>query len=517
MIAITAWMTFAHSAVGAEQPQAEFSAEKVYVFGDVHGAFEPLMRLLSGNGLIDDEQRWSGGTAHLVSVGDLLDRGARSREVMDLLRRLQTEAAEAGGRVHVVLGNHEVMNLTGDLRDVSDAEFAAFAASSAEPSTQPATATDVPIGGETEPLPLGYAEHRAAFAADGEYGSWLLSLPAIIKVNQTLFVHGGLSPLLTGRSISEINADVRAELATAVAEQSGERIASDALLGSGGPFWYRGSAACHPLLETPVLERQLEALQASTLVVGHTPTPRRRIRQRLNARVYVVDTGMLAKVYRGEPYLLRFEAGASAPTVLDSAGTSSAPDWWHPLVQREPLAQTATEGTVVKASKSATKRAVAQFKLDRELGLWMIPYTTANAGNKGYVQHVTGTWLTEKERIEQGRNYSNHCVLGHQNLLVAAFDALIGNTTRTRETLLVHRATGHLRLAPVKDSFGVTTKLPVYAASPTLPPAMAAQLQALDSTRLQALLGDLLSPRQLSALIKRRDKILEWPRAELEF
>ena len=61
---------------------------------------------------------WAAGRAHVVSLGDLLDRGADSRKVMDLLMRLQGEAAAAGGQLHVVLGNHEAMNLLGDLRYV---------------------------------------------------------------------------------------------------------------------------------------------------------------------------------------------------------------------------------------------------------------------------------------------------------------------------------------------------------------------------------------------------------------
>ena len=505
-------------AATAAEPQVEFTADKVYVFGDVHGAFEPLMQLLRGNGLIDDNDRWSGGSAHLVSVGDMLDRGAQSRDVMDLLRRLQSEAKETGGRVHVVLGNHEVMNLTGDLRDVSDAEFAAFAESAAASGSAPAPLPEPanPAEDQAEPLPVGYAEHRAAFAAEGEYGRWLLSLPVMIKINRILFVHGGLSPLLANRTVAQINADVRAELVTAIAEQSGERIASGTLLGSGGPLWYRGSAGCHRLLEAPILEAQLAALQADTLVIGHTPTPRRRVRARLNARVYAVDTGMLASVYRGKPYLLKFETGASAPTVLNAVGATSEPDWWHPLVKRNASGIAAADGTAVKAGKTATKRAIAQFRLDRELGLWMIPETIANENGKGYVQNVTGNWITERERIEQDKQFNNHCVLGHQNLLVAAFDALIGNTTRTVDTLLIYRATGYLRLAPVKGTFGTTTTLPAYASQPSLPPAMADRLQSLDAAKIEELLGDLLSPRQQSALLKRRDKILLWPRTALE-
>ena len=78
-------------------------------------------------GVIDADFNWSGGKTHLVSLGDLLDRGPESRKVVELLMKLDGQAEKAGGAVHLALGNHEVMVMTGDLRYVSAAEFAAFA------------------------------------------------------------------------------------------------------------------------------------------------------------------------------------------------------------------------------------------------------------------------------------------------------------------------------------------------------------------------------------------------------
>jgi len=118
-------------AVGARAEESQQVAwqgvERVVAFADVHGAYAELTALLRSVGVVDEDLRWTGGRTHLVSLGDLLDRGADSRKVMDLLMRLQGEAASAGGRVHVVLGNHEAMNVLGDLRYVDPGEFAAFA------------------------------------------------------------------------------------------------------------------------------------------------------------------------------------------------------------------------------------------------------------------------------------------------------------------------------------------------------------------------------------------------------
>ena len=105
----------ARGAVAAQQVEWK-NVERVVAFADVHGAYSELTALLQSQGVVDADLHWKAGRTHLVSLGDLLDRGDDSRKVMDLLMRLQSEAAAAGGRVHVVVGNHEAMNVLGDLR-----------------------------------------------------------------------------------------------------------------------------------------------------------------------------------------------------------------------------------------------------------------------------------------------------------------------------------------------------------------------------------------------------------------
>ena len=118
----------AASASAAAAGQVEWSGvDRVVAFADVHGAYDEVTALLKSVQVVDSDLRWTGGKTHLVSLGDLLDRGDDSRKVMDLLMRLQDEAATAGGRVHVLLGNHEAMNVLGDLRYVDPGEYSAFA------------------------------------------------------------------------------------------------------------------------------------------------------------------------------------------------------------------------------------------------------------------------------------------------------------------------------------------------------------------------------------------------------
>ena len=113
------------SASSADQWQFS-EVDRIVAVSDIHGAYDALVETFQIAGVIDTELGWSGAKTHLVVTGDLLDRGADSRKVMDLIIRHEREAQHAGGQVHQLLGKHEVMNLIGDVRYVADGEYAAF-------------------------------------------------------------------------------------------------------------------------------------------------------------------------------------------------------------------------------------------------------------------------------------------------------------------------------------------------------------------------------------------------------
>ena len=111
---------------GTQDPGVWTNVERIVAIGDIHGDYDQLAAVLKSAGLIDDQGSWTGGKTHLVQVGDVLDRGPDSRKAMDLLMRIEKEAPEAGGYVHALIGNHEAMNVYGDLRYTSMGEYAAF-------------------------------------------------------------------------------------------------------------------------------------------------------------------------------------------------------------------------------------------------------------------------------------------------------------------------------------------------------------------------------------------------------
>jgi hypothetical protein len=300
---------------------------RVVAVGDVHGAYEPFVALLREARLLDDRERWIGGDAWLVQTGDVLDRGPDSKRVIDLLRRLQREAARAGGAVYPLLGNHELMRLQGDYRYVSEGEYAAFrrrdsqalreanleravraAAARAADAQQPFDAAAFREQFLAE-IPLGWLELRAAYGPSETYGEWLRSLPAVVVINGIAFLHGGISAAVAPLGCRGVNGAVEKEL-------HGARDTQGAALGSdeAGPLWYRGLATEREDSFAPTLEQILAEFGVRAFVVGHTPQPGRVV-ARFGGRVIVIDSGML-----GERF---YPGGAAAALELDGAAITA--------------------------------------------------------------------------------------------------------------------------------------------------------------------------------------------------
>jgi hypothetical protein len=295
------------------RPVAQTPADtvpRIVAVGDVHGGFDQFVTVLRQAGVIDQRNRWIGGRTQLVQTGDVLDRGADSRKALDLLMALEGPAERAGGRLHALLGNHEVMNVIGDLRYVSEGEYAAFRTPSSE------ALRDAAFGLLADPArkddaayraawnagrPLGWVEHRQAFGPEGRYGRWLRRRDAIARVGGLVFVHGGLSPSMARVTILEINERIRRELAQPAPLEDGFSVDGD------GPLWYRGLAQAPEAALAAHVDRLLELLDARHIVIGHTILAPAII-PRFNGKVIAIDVG-LSPVYGGPPACLLVENG----------------------------------------------------------------------------------------------------------------------------------------------------------------------------------------------------------------
>ncbi len=354
-------ISFAPSGTAAKQ-YAWTDVSRIVAISDPHGAYEAMVATLANAEVIDGDRNWSGRDTHLVITGDLMDRGADSRKVMDLVMQLEEQALADGGMVHLLLGNHEVMNLVGDLRYVAPGEYAAFAEDESEEDRERwfriFVAQQLNLGEPDEDAlraefnkdrPPGFFGHRQAFSSDGKYGKWLMDKPLIVVVNGNAFVHGGLPPLVAELGLDGINETLGSQVAQYVAQvdvlnlagvfdpalnfyrhaEEAERLVVMTTLSAdvrnalqtvtelhesdvhsvAGPLWYRGNVGCSTLVEGDRLAAALQAVGAERVIIGHTPTQSREVLARHDGRVIEIDTGMLSRYYKGAGHALIIENG----------------------------------------------------------------------------------------------------------------------------------------------------------------------------------------------------------------
>jgi hypothetical protein len=517
------------------------------------------------------------------------------------------------------------MNVLGDLRYVAADEFAAYAAD--EDPAERTGARDAFLArqaGATAAdfdrlFPPGFFAHRRLLGPQGRYGGWLLGLPAAVRINDTVYMHGGPSALLHGRDIEQLNRDYKAAVneylaaasaveaagliaiedayaqrpdaastrlqamppgatrdALAAAVERFRRADDDPLLGPTGPNWYRGAAFCNECAEADVLRPFLERAGVRRVVIGHTVARNGMVVSRFDGAVVKLDAGMNRAVYRGRPAALVSE-GVSSRVVyaLPTVPPAEVPP--EPLylssqsIEEAAVADILARGTIETtltcapgvletrvtldgrsvnaifeaAPPEAVKRELAAYRLDRALGLGLVPATVAreHAGQAGLLQGRPANWASEQDRqnarggalaglacqtitaapqSEPARRpppsdgkpprlpSGGWCDLGAQFQLAYAFDALIGNQARTPERYLYDADASTLFLTGHGESFGSSTQLPKALEGPLAKTGaeMQQRLRRLDAATVEAAIGELVGTRAVKPLLQRRDRIL---------
>lgn len=280
--------------------------ERIVAIGDLHGDYDHYIATLQAAGLVDKKGKWSGGETHLVQTGDIPDRGPDTREIIEHITRLAKQARRKGGMVHNLIGNHEAMNVYGDLRYVSAGEYEAFVTNRSESlrdryfeaymnnleAQDPETVAALPENYREEwnaKYPLGWVEHRMAWDPawnpEGEYVEWVLDKKVAIQINDIIFLHGGISGFYCQNTLESLTAMVRDSLADFDPAQPG--IVEDEF----GPLWYRGLSGVEPQASMETVDAILQNHGASHIVVGHTPT-QGVIWPNYDAKVIMIDTGI---------------------------------------------------------------------------------------------------------------------------------------------------------------------------------------------------------------------------------
>ena len=265
------------------------SARRVVAIGDVHGDLAATHAALRLSGLIDDGGHWSGGDTVLVQTGDVLDRGDDEQAILDLLIGLQAEAKKAGGAVHLLQGNHELMNAAGDFRYVTAGGWRDF---------QDAPGVD-PADPRATRYPPDQRARVAAFLPGGSYAKKLAPHPVVVIVGDTVFAHGGVTPKYAA-DIERINAEVASWLI------GGSPKGAQIVMKPDSPVWSRHFSDDPDAADCALLDQSLGTMKAKRMVVGHTV--QKKISAACDDRVWRIDVGM-ASHYGGTPQALELVDG----------------------------------------------------------------------------------------------------------------------------------------------------------------------------------------------------------------
>jgi hypothetical protein len=248
------------------------NVDSIFVVGDVHGRYDQLINLLQKATIIDSQLSWTGGNNHLVFLGDLFDRGDNVTKVLWFIYDLEEKAKIAGGEVHLVLGNHEIMIMSKDLRYLSRKE------------------ASIAIAHKTT---YDYLFHPTKSLL----GSWLTSKTSVLKIDDVLFAHGGVVELETN-SIKGynglVNSKVKDPMFLDIMQEYPDSTKYNPIAWNNmryffyredAPFWFRGYVQSDTL--GPTLRSMLLNFNSKVHVVAHTI--QKTITSRYNGKLLTTD------------------------------------------------------------------------------------------------------------------------------------------------------------------------------------------------------------------------------------
>ncbi|MBI5010385.1 MAG: metallophosphoesterase [Bacteroidia bacterium] len=299
------------------------------VISDIHGKYDSYLRLLKAMGIIDNNLHWKFGSGHLVVLGDIFDRGDMVTETLWHIFGLERQAVDAGGMVHLLLGNHEVMTLAGNLNSL-DMKYK---------RVEGITGT----------------KYFDLYPGNSVLGNWLRSKPVVITINDIIFIHGGISPELVQKRYSlmklnmvfsekivgkvlrdkdlnkvppmsdDRNLRIENSTTTNFGKVSSGKIYGNSLddnneikellflVGDNGPIWYRGYFTDATFTEND-LNSILDYYDKKHVVVGHTTSY--DIDSRFNYKVIGVDAGLWSDqagamlIYKNGSFYKGYSTGA---------------------------------------------------------------------------------------------------------------------------------------------------------------------------------------------------------------
>ena len=227
--------------------------EKRFAVSDLEGNFEAFQTLLQSQRIIDKDLNWQFATGHLVIVGDMVDRGENVVPLLWLIYKLEGQARQAGGAVHYILGNHERYLLDGRTKSAAPKYYGSFHTAGLSSSQ--------------------------AWSEGSILGDWLRSKPVMLKIGDTLYVHGGVSPGLLDQALTLAQLDALAARDLVLKTTHLRNIAESPIHANDGVLYYRGLAKSMeeygfgPKATTSHVDKVLAYFDVKHIAIGHTLVP----------------------------------------------------------------------------------------------------------------------------------------------------------------------------------------------------------------------------------------------------
>jgi hypothetical protein len=245
--------------------QSYNGVDSIAAISDIHGEYNGYIKIMKSLGIIDGMLNWKFGKGHLVVLGDTFDRGNMVTEILWHLFGLEKQAIKAGGMVHVLLGNHEIMMLGKDMRYTN------------EKYIRVATISGI--------------EYSNLYSVESVLGEWLRNQPTMISINDIIFVHGGVSIEMVRRklNIEQINQTFSDMVLRKEMQSDNEIVNLRFLNDDEGPVWYRGFFTNRDYCETKI-DSILNFYNKKHIVVGHTTA--NEIRSLFDSKIFGIDAGI---------------------------------------------------------------------------------------------------------------------------------------------------------------------------------------------------------------------------------
>ena len=575
------------SARAAEIPCVWSGVEKIVAVGDLHGDYENFVKILLGTGLVNEKLQWAGRDTHFVQTGDIMDRGPGAKMIFDVLRRLEKEAERAGGKVHVLLGNHEELNITGIAFDYPDyitvEQFVSFLPRDYRRQKEReflkrigGTFThwneETPDAGTRDKLHefwLGLmrtddARHVYIDSFNDTYGKWLLEKNAVIRINDTVFVHGGISEKYSTWKLESINSLLRNELSffkgrRKVFLRYAKPFEAKIVYDADGPLWFRDLAVKDESSIKGEFERVLENLGAGHMVIAHTfyrgngvtPVVAPRFMSRFNGKLWIIDTG-ISSYYGGINSALLIEKenfmlwgdteadeavlGITSPEAAEDGGGSAGDleDYLRKAgvgtiirgAQRgrtEPWTIILDDGQVVRRSifKYVDRRRpsmlpdsyfyeIAAYEFSKLLGLDIVPPVVERQieGTKGSLQAFVESAVPEAARRRNGPEPPEPLKFGEALESVRVFALLVNDTCENLEDTLVETGTWRVFRVDFSEAFGPSPELRPDCGLTSCPDGLCLKLRDLDDRVIGQRLAPYLNKDEIGALIRRKGRLI---------